>query len=94
MFKQLSQLGKNLTDELAKGLTDELNEGQFDNNSDLPVEVQAKLRKFDKYEQKYPLLLNAYKLEKAKGEKVATLQKVLSENTPISSLEDLDSLTS
>ncbi|SCV02621.1 LAME_0H03444g1_1 [Lachancea meyersii CBS 8951] len=96
MFKQLSQLSKNLTDELAKGLADELNEGQeqFDKNSDLPVDVQAKLRKFDKYEQKYPLLLNAYKAEKAKIEKLAALQKILCENTPISSLEDFDSLTS
>ncbi|SCU98280.1 LADA_0H11826g1_1 [Lachancea dasiensis] len=95
MFKQLSQFSKNFTDELAKGLNDDLSEEQehYDKNSDLPVEIQAKLRKFDKYEQKYPLLLNAYKVEKSKSEKLLILQKILSENTPVSSLDDFDSLT-
>ncbi|SCV04182.1 LAMI_0H14048g1_1 [Lachancea mirantina] len=94
MFKQLSQLGKNLSDELAKGLSEDLNDGQdqFDSNSDLPRDIQVKLRKFEKYEQKYPLLLAAYKNEKVKNEKLLSIQKVLSENTPVSSLEDLHSL--
>ena len=106
MFKQLSQLGKNLTDELQKGLSDELiaTDGSDTNsvsagsnihaNSDidksLPVDIQTKLKKFEKYESKYPLLLNAYKKEKAKNRKLDILQKILTENTPISDLSDID----
>lgn len=95
MFKQLSQLGKNLTDELAKGLTDDLGNGSQtdltavpDDNSGLPREVQLKLRKFEKYEQKYPLLLQAYKTEKSKSEKIEALEKILAENTPVGNLDD------
>ncbi|CCE65332.1 hypothetical protein TPHA_0K01990 [Tetrapisispora phaffii CBS 4417] len=97
MFKQLSQLGKNISDEISKGLSDDLNSSveQFvDDNSGLPKEVQTKLRKFEKYEQKYPLLLQAYKNEKIKSEKFQDVEKVLMENTPISSIDDLDSLPS
>lgn len=100
MFKQLTQIGKNLTDELAKGLNEELNginPDQLDKTgpyADLPSDVQVKLRKFDKYEQKYPLLLQAYKNEKLKTEKVEQFQKVLSECTPVSDISDVDSLKS
>lgn len=93
MFKQLSQIGKNLTDELAKGLADDISstssEQQIeDDKSGLPKEIQAKLRKFDKYEQKYPLLLSAYKNEKLKSEKFEAVGKILAENTPISNIDD------
>lgn len=94
MFKQLSQIGKNLTDELAKGLAEDLtvSQDQLDSNSDLPKEIQAKLKKFEKYEQKYPLLLNAYKNEKLKSEQFDKVQQILTENTPIASVDDHESL--
>lgn len=94
MFKQLSQIGKNLTDELAKGLAEDLtvSQDQLDSNSDLPKEIQAKLKKFEKYEQKYPLLLNAYKNEKLKSEQFDKVQQILTENTPIASTDDHESL--
>ena len=97
MFKQLSQIGKNLSDEISKGLSDDLNSSQeqfVDDNSGLPKDVQTKLRKFEKYEQKYPLLLAAYKNEKVKSEKIGAVEKVLLENTPISGLDDIDALPS
>lgn len=96
MFKQLSQIGKNLSDEFAKGLADDLNSAQdapVDDNSGLPADVQAKLRKFEKYEEKYPRLLAAYKNEKIKIEKLAAVERVLAENTPVSSFEDVESLS-
>lgn len=96
MFKQLSQISKNLTDELAKGLNEDFNDihESQDNSSTLPKEIQGKLKKFEKYEQKYPLLLNAYKNEKLKNEKLDFLNKVIAENTPISSLDDIELLSS
>ncbi|CCK72080.1 Imh1p KNAG_0I02960 [Huiozyma naganishii CBS 8797] len=104
MFKQLSQIGKNLTDEIQKGLSDEqLADGVGNGtepstgNSDDPVkyeefpkEIQGKLRKLDKYESKYPLLLNAYKSERVKNEKFEAVQKILMENTPISDFNDVE----
>ncbi|AEY96182.1 FADL037Wp [Eremothecium gossypii FDAG1] len=106
MFKQLSQFGKNITDELAKGINeDTASEGQHGAGAqggrreeggspyeELPKEIQAKLRKFEKYEQKYPLLLNAYKAEKEKSDEVELLLKVLSENTPVSAIGDVETL--
>lgn len=93
MFKQLSQIGKNLTDELAKGLADDVNGASSeqqteDDKSGLPKDIQTKLRKFEKYEQKYPLLLSAYKNEKLKSEKFEAIEKILAENTPISNIDD------
>ncbi|AMD22600.1 HHL170Wp [Eremothecium sinecaudum] len=101
MFKQLSQFGKNISDEIARGLNEEFSTsdpqspGQNtppSNYDELPRDIQAKLKKFDKYEQKYPLLLNAYKAEKEKSQYVDVLLKILSENTPLSSLNDAESL--
>lgn len=46
------------------------------------------MKKFAKYEEKYPLLLEAYKVEKRKSELIDTFEKLLSENTPISSISD------
>ncbi|CCD24607.1 Imh1p NDAI_0D02930 [Naumovozyma dairenensis CBS 421] len=118
MFKQLSQIGKNLSDELQKGLSEELaplpqatdptdsanmtngnstTDGlqptgvgnDSDGTQDLPKDIQAKLRKFEKYELKYPALLNAYKNEKIRNEKI---EKILTENTPLANLDDVDSL--
>lgn len=95
MFKQLSQISKNLSDEFAKGLADDLNNSQepaTGSDNSLPAEVQAKLVKFDKYEEKYPRLLAAYKNEKAKIEKLAASERILGEYTPVSSLDDSESL--
>lgn len=50
--------------------------------------LQAKLTKFAKYEEKYPQLLKAYKLEKKKGELIRIYEKVLSENTPCTSIAE------
>lgn len=106
MFKQLSQIGKNLSDELQKGLSDDmLNVNGSETSSpqngsapssaapideSLPQDVQMKLRKLEKYESKYPSLLNAYKIEKMKNEKFAIMQKILTENTPVADLSDIE----
>lgn len=58
----------------------------------LPVAVRSKLKKFLKYEEKYPVLLDAYKTEKRKSELVAIFEKVLQENTPVTSIADAKSL--
>lgn len=64
----------------------------------LPVLVRAKLKKFAKYEEKYPVLLDAFKTEKRKGELVVAFEKVLKECTPVSTISDagllVDYLTS
>lgn len=54
----------------------------------LPVLVRAKLKKFAKYEEKYPVLLDAFKTEKRKGELVIAFEKVLKECTPVSTISD------
>ncbi|CAK9436287.1 uncharacterized protein LODBEIA_P08450 [Lodderomyces beijingensis] len=59
-----------------------------DANENLPPAVKSKLKKFAKYEEKYPLLLDAYKIEKKKTELIKVFELVLKENTPISSLAD------
>lgn len=58
----------------------------------LPQLVRAKLKKFVKYEEKYPVLLDAYKTEKRKGELVLVFEKVLKENTPVSTIADAGEL--
>lgn len=58
----------------------------------LPPIVKAKLRKFVKYEDKYPILLDAFKLEKKKSELIGIFEKVLKEYTPISSISDAEML--
>jgi len=58
----------------------------------LPPEIKGKLKKFAKYEAKYPLLLEAYKNEKAKNELVAKFETILRENTPCSSITEGDAL--
>lgn len=58
----------------------------------LPSVVRAKLRKFNKYEEKYPVLLEAFKVEKRKAAVIPVLEKVLRENTPISSISETGAL--
>lgn len=53
-----------------------------------PAEIEGKLRKFAKYEEKYPQLLKAYRIEKKKGELVKLFEKVLSENTPCQTIAE------
>lgn len=55
---------------------------------ELPPIVRSKLKKFVKYEEKYPVLLDAYKTEKRKGELVAEFEKVLRDMTPVLSISD------
>ncbi|KAL6937586.1 hypothetical protein ACO0RG_004097 [Hanseniaspora osmophila] len=92
MFKQLSQIGNNLKEELAKSLQDDnmndANGGTLpEEYLQYPKEVQFKLRKLNKYENKYPLLLQAYKNEKNKNAQSEQIFTVLSEHTPIQSFD-------
>ncbi|KAL6940621.1 hypothetical protein ACO0QE_004533 [Hanseniaspora vineae] len=92
MFKQLSQIGNNLKEELAKSLQDDnMNDANGGTLSEeylqYPKEVQFKLRKLNKYENKYPLLLQAYKNEKSKNAQSEQIFTVLSEHTPIQSFD-------
>lgn len=59
------------------------------NMDDLPPLVRSKLRKFAKYEEKYPVLLDAYKTEKKKTLLIQDFEKTLLENTPIQSVSDV-----
>ncbi|ODV84358.1 hypothetical protein CANARDRAFT_29232 [[Candida] arabinofermentans NRRL YB-2248] len=60
--------------------------------SDLPNEIRGKMRKFVKYEEKYPVLFDAYKVEKKKTFIISNFEKMLQETTPCSSISDADSL--
>lgn len=59
------------------------------NLDELPPIVRSKLKKFVKYEEKYPVLLDAYKTEKRKGELIPAFEKVMSEVTPVLSIADV-----
>ncbi|KAK6199187.1 uncharacterized protein RJT21DRAFT_140795 [Scheffersomyces amazonensis] len=59
---------------------------------ELPPTVVSKLKKFVKYEEKYPILLQAYKTEKRKGELIILFERVLKEHTPVSSISDAGAL--
>lgn len=50
--------------------------------------LRSKMKKFYKYEEKYPILLDAFKVEKRKGELVKIFENVLKEHTPILSISD------
>ena len=56
--------------------------------AELPPSIRSKMKKFAKYEEKYPVLLEAFKTEKRKAELIVSFEKVLQENTPISSISD------
>lgn len=56
--------------------------------ADLPPSIRSKMKKFAKYEEKYPILLEAFKTEKRKAELILSFEKVLQENTPISSISE------
>ncbi|CAY67934.1 uncharacterized protein PAS_chr1-4_0105 [Komagataella phaffii GS115] len=58
--------------------------------NDLPMEIRARLKKFAKYEQKYPLLLDAYKTEKAKSEIVHAFESTLQEVTPLQTIGEIE----
>ncbi|KAK6456565.1 uncharacterized protein RJT20DRAFT_45660 [Scheffersomyces xylosifermentans] len=58
----------------------------------LPPAIRSKLKKFVKYEEKYPILLEAFKTEKRKAELIHTFEKVLQENTPVSSIAEAGAL--
>lgn len=78
--------------------TDEPTKNQQPQNE---ANVATKLAKLAKFEEKYPLLLKAYKTEKKRGELVKLYESVLSEHTPCTSISQpqelvdyLNSLTS
>lgn len=54
--------------------------------------LRSKMKKFYKYEEKYPILLEAFKVEKRKTDLIRIFENVLKENTPISSISDADLL--
>ncbi|ANZ74580.1 BA75_00968T0 [Komagataella pastoris] len=58
--------------------------------NELPTEIRARLKKFVKYEQKYPLLLDAYKTEKAKSEIVHAFESTLQEITPLQTIGEIE----
>ncbi|KAI5967713.1 IMH1 [Candida margitis] len=59
---------------------------------ELPPAIKSKMKKFAKYEEKYPVLLEAYKVEKRKTELIKIFENVLKENTPVSSISDARTL--
>ncbi|KAG2733593.1 hypothetical protein G9P44_003118 [Scheffersomyces stipitis] len=58
----------------------------------LPPVIRSKMKKFAKYEEKYPILLEAFKTEKKKGELIRAFERVLQENTPVSSISEAGTL--
>lgn len=54
----------------------------------LPTGIRSKMKKFAKYEEKYPVLLDAYKTEKRKTDLIAIFEKILQEHTPVTSISD------
>lgn len=58
----------------------------------LPTGIRSKMKKFAKYEEKYPILLDAYKTEKRKTDLIASFERILQEHTPVSSISDAGSL--
>lgn len=72
--------------------TEESQPAVVDPMTNLPPQIKAKLKKFAKYEEKYPILLEAYKTEKHKGELVSIFEKVLRENTPVNSISEAGTL--
>jgi len=62
------------------------------NIDNLPPSIRSKMKKFAKYEEKYPVLLEAYKVEKKKTELIKIFDNVLRENTPVSSISEAKTL--
>ncbi|KAG5421019.1 IMH1 [Candida metapsilosis] len=62
------------------------------NLEELPPAIRSKMKKFAKYEEKYPVLLEAYKVEKKKSELIKIFENVLREHTPVSSISDAKTL--
>ncbi|GMM44693.1 Imh1 protein [Pichia kluyveri] len=58
--------------------------------SSLPPEIRSRLVKYVKYENKYPSLYNAYKTEKKKSSLIKAFENMLQEQTPCSSIGELD----
>lgn len=62
------------------------------NFSSLQPEICSRLKKFIKYEAKYPQLYDAYKIEKKKTALIHAFENMLQEQTPCSSIGELDSV--
>lgn len=80
-------ISKSLSPSLADNKTDPTKNQTID-LAELPPSIRSKMKKFAKYEEKYPILLEAFKTEKRKAELTVSFEKVLQENTPISSISD------
>lgn len=63
---------------------------QDERATDMPPDLQKKLNKLAKYEQKYPELLRAYRALQSTDANVKTFEKALGEITPATSIEDVE----
>ncbi|KAG7895647.1 hypothetical protein KL936_000355 [Ogataea polymorpha] len=59
---------------------------------DLPPEIRSRMRRFIKYDEKYPLLFEAYKAEKRKTVVIQAFEAMLRELTPCSSIGEIDAV--
>ncbi|KAG7821908.1 hypothetical protein KL928_000383 [Ogataea angusta] len=59
---------------------------------DLPPEIRSRMRKFVKYDEKYPILFEAYKAEKRKTVVIQAFEAMLRELTPCSSIGEIDAV--
>ncbi|GME68089.1 unnamed protein product [[Candida] boidinii] len=59
------------------------------NWNELSPELRSKMKKFMKYEEKYPLLLDAYKTEKKKTSYITLFENALKDSTPCDGIADI-----
>ncbi|GME77857.1 unnamed protein product [[Candida] boidinii] len=59
------------------------------NWNELSPELKSKMKKFMKYEEKYPLLLDAYKTEKKKTSYITLFETALKDSTPCDGIADI-----
>ncbi|KAH3662085.1 hypothetical protein OGAPHI_006266 [Ogataea philodendri] len=60
--------------------------------SDLPAEIRGRLRKFSKYDEKYPILFEAYKAERRKTAVIGAFEKMLADVSPCTSIGEIDAV--
>lgn len=61
-------------------------------STDLPPDVRAKLKKLENLESKYKELLRSYRIAHGRAISIEPFEKVLRENTPVSTIGDPDAL--
>ncbi|CDK29741.1 unnamed protein product [Kuraishia capsulata CBS 1993] len=62
--------------------------------SELQPELRSRMRKFVKYEEKYPILLESYRTEKKKSMLIDHFEKAMKDLTPVSSIGEVDGFRS